>query len=120
MDLEKLSIADIRAAVEIAKALGWSPPGCGTKGKGVLPFKEGDALLIRTVTAAQVGRVRGIGRDSFVMEDGGWVASTGRFAQCLETGVLDEFERAPGWFGVGRGAIVDFFPWNHPLPKETK
>ena len=85
-----------------------------------LPFKAGDAILIRTVTMIHVGRVKAIGRDFFVLEDGGWVADTGRFSEMFEKGTMSEFERAPSWFLVGRGAVVDAFPWAHPLPKATK
>ncbi len=95
---------------------------CGGQSKQVaLPFKPGDAIFIRTVTMCQVGRVVAIGRDFITLEDGGWVADTARFSTMLETGELNEFERAPGpWFLVGRGAICDVWPWNHPLPKTTK
>ena len=85
-----------------------------------LPFGIGDAVLIRTVTMIALGRVKAIGRDFFTLEDGGWVASTGRFGETLARGVLDEFERAPSWFLVGRGAIVDVWPWTHDIPKASK
>ena len=85
-----------------------------------LPFKVGDAILVRTVTMIQLGRVRAIGRDFITMEDGGWVADTGRFSEMLEKGTMSEFERCPDWFMVGRGAVVDVFPWNHALPEKTK
>lgn len=35
-----------------------------------LPFAPGDTLLIRTVTMILLGRLRAIGRDFFVLEDG--------------------------------------------------
>lgn len=88
--------------------------------EGSLPFTVGDAILIRTVTMIQLGIVRAIGSDFFTLEDGGWVADTGRFSTMLETGLLNEFERAPSWFLVGRGAVVDVFPWPHAIPKATK
>ena len=121
--MDAKTLEEIRHVVkELAKALGWSAPGggCVTSRDEVLPFKVGDAILIRTVTMIQVGRVKAIGPDLFTMEDGGWVASTKRFSETLKTGGLDEFERAPSWFAVGRGAIVDVWPWEHPLPSETK
>ena len=86
-----------------------------------LPFRVGDAVLIRTVTMIDLGRVKAIGSDFIVLEDGGWVASTGRFGAMLSTGSLDEFERADvPWFLVGRGAICDAFPWKHAMPQATK
>jgi hypothetical protein len=85
-----------------------------------LPFGVGDAILIRTVTMIQLGRVKAIGPDFIVMEDGGWVADTARFSETLKTGKLNEFERAcTPWFLVGRGAIVDVWPWAHKIPQET-
>jgi hypothetical protein len=85
-----------------------------------LPFKEGDAILIRTVTMIDVGRVRTIGPDYIVLDDAGWVADTGRFSEMLDKGTVSEFEKAPSWLLVGRGAICDAFPWDHALPKATK
>jgi hypothetical protein len=87
--------------------------------KGGLPFGIGDAVLIRTVTMIQVGRVRDIGPDYFVLEEAGWVALTKRFSVTLETGALDEFEKAPSWILVGRGSVVDIYPWPHKLPDKT-
>jgi hypothetical protein len=84
-----------------------------------LPFAVGETILIRTVTMIQLGRVVSITDDSFVLEDGGWVADTGRFGAMLEQGTLNEFEKAPSWILVARGAIVDVYPWTHPLPAKT-
>jgi len=85
-----------------------------------LPFKVGDALLIRTVTMILVGRLTHIGREFLTLEDGGWVADTGRFSVALEKGALGEFERVPSWFAVGRGTIVDIYPWANALPQKTQ
>ncbi len=84
------------------------------------PFKKGDAILIRTVTMYQVGRVQNIGPDSITLDDASWLADIGRLGEALSTGKLNEVERAPSWAVVGRGAIVDIYPWAHPLPKLTK
>lgn len=92
----------------------------GAIGPGGLPFDVGDAILIRTVTMIQVGRVTKIGADFFVLEDASWVANTARFSETLAMGVLDEVERCPSWVLVGRGAVVDVFPWAHALPEKTK
>lgn len=110
-DLDALKALVERAEAAAAKLRAKATP---------LPFGVGDAILIRTVTMIQVGRVVAIGRDFITLEDGGWVADTGRFSTMLETGSINEFERAPSWFVVGRGAIVDVFPWAHELPRATK
>ena len=117
-----IDLKEVAAALEVAKALGWTCGGTVRKTKEVvpLPFREGDAIMIRTVTMIQIGVVKAIGTDFITLDDGGWAADTGRFAECLKSGTLSEFERAPSWFLVGRGAIVDVFPWSHPTPKATK
>lgn len=88
-----------------------------------LPFTVGDAILIRTVTHLQLGRVRTIGHDSITLDDGGWLADTGaRLGELLMTGQFNsssEYERAPSWLLVGRGAICDVWPWPHALPTES-
>jgi hypothetical protein len=93
-----------------------------TKKVTPLPFGPGDAILIRTVTMIQLGRVTSIGNDFIVLEGGGWVADTGRFSELLAGKWSDssEFERAPSWMLIGRGAIVDVFPWTHAIPEKTK
>jgi hypothetical protein len=114
IDIENLTVGELR---EISKLTG----GIERRPRAVpLPFKVGDKIIVRTVTMIDVGRVVSIGRDFVVLENGGWVADTGRFGQMLATGALNEFERAPSWFLIGRGAICDAFPWDHELPKVTK
>ena len=117
IDIDKLTVGELK---EITKAAGFcAKPKPSTKVP--LPFGVGDAILVRTVTMIQLGRVKAIGRDFLVLEDGGWIADTGRFSDCLAKGTLGEFERADvEWFLVGRGAIVDAFPWKHALPKASK
>ncbi|GAC1475681.1 MAG: hypothetical protein PVSMB8_00560 [Vulcanimicrobiaceae bacterium] len=89
-------------------------------GPGGLPFDIGDKIFVRTVTHYQVGRVRTIGHDFFTLEEAGWVACTKRFHETLRTGKLEEFEPADDWVMIGRGAVVDVYPWKHELPKEPQ
>ncbi len=84
------------------------------------PFSKGDAILIRTVTMYQIGRVVNVGPDSITLVEASWLADIGRLNVALSTGALSEVEKAPSWIVVGRGAIVDIYPWQHPLPESTK
>lgn len=111
MNIENLTLAQLKEIRETFP---------GAKKAEKLPFGIGDAIVIRTVTMIDVGRVKAIGRDFIVLEDGGWIADTGRFSEMLSKGTINEFERAPSWFLVGRGAICDAFPWTHEIPKVTK
>jgi hypothetical protein len=79
----------------------------------------GKAVMIRTVTMAHVGRVVSIDAEFILLEDGGWIAETGRFSQMLNEGQISEFERAPGQFLVAKGGLIDVWPWDHDLPKKT-
>ena len=80
----------------------------------------GNTVLIRTVTLYQTGRVVAVGDSWAVLEDAAWISSTGRFADALKTGVLDEVEPVAGPIEIGLGAVVDAFHWSHPLPREQK
>jgi hypothetical protein len=87
-----------------------------------LPFKEGDAVIFRTVTMIVIGRVITIADEFVVLEDGGWVAETARFSETLKYGLLKEFEKAPKWVLVSRGSWVDVYPWPEgvELPTESQ
>lgn len=87
-----------------------------------LPFAVGENIFVRTVTHYQVGKVTGFGADFIVLTEVSWVADTGRFSEALKTGTLNEVECVSflPWVVIGRGAIVDIFPWTHKLPEQTK
>ena len=118
INIEDLTLKQIREITQLA--------GCRVRSKKKtplveLPFKPGDAIIVRTVTLIDLGRVIAIGGDFITLTDGGWVADTGRFNEMLKTGTLNEFERSDlPWFVVGRGAICDIHPWPHSIPKESK
>ena len=113
MNIDELTLGQLK---QIQKAVGCNTP----KKKDDLPFKVGDKILIRTVTMIQVGRVRTIGRDFFVLDDAAWVADTSLFSECLKKGTINEVEPFPSWALVGRGAVIDIAPWDHDLPRVRK
>ncbi len=79
----------------------------------------GKSFYLRTVTYHLVGRVEKIFGNFLQLEEASWIADSGRFMQTIKNGELDEVEPVGVGF-VNLGAVVDFFPWNHPLPKEQK
>jgi hypothetical protein len=81
---------------------------------------EGNKVLIRTVTMAHLGEIVFVGQDWIELKDGGWLADTGRFSECLKNGTVAEYEKVPTNFLVARGGIIDVFPWNHDLPAKKK
>jgi len=84
------------------------------------PYNLGQAYLFRLVTHYWIGRVVSVGAREIVIEKASWVANTGRFADCLKSGNVDECERVPGYVIVGRGALVDACAWEHDLSEGQK
>jgi hypothetical protein len=88
--------------------------------EGESMYKLGAKLFVRTVTYHYTGRVSFLSEKEIVLSDAAWVASSGRFAEALETGELSEVEPYPGACSINRDVIVDCSPWNHELPRGTK
>ena len=93
--------------------------------------KEGESKLlavgqkryIRTVTHHYIGVVVELTEKEIVLDKASWVAHSGRWTDTLLDGSnLSEVEPYPdGTFPVvNRGAICDYFFWNHDLPREQK
>ena len=79
----------------------------------------GKCWFFRTVTYHHVGRVVKVVGNIIQLEKASWVADSGRFTQAIKEGKLNEVEPV-GEILINRDTIVDFFPWNHPLPKGQK
>jgi hypothetical protein len=90
--------------------------------KVVSPLSVGTGVFIRTVTSYFTGRVVGLTRDAILLEQAAWIASTGRFADALATGALDEIEPYPAGsvVVVMKSAVVDVCEWKHALPTQVK
>lgn len=112
MNINELTIGE---AKEISKLFGG-----GHQTADDFPFKKGSVVLIRTVTMIQIGTIEEITQNFLTLSNGGWVADTGRFGECIANGTLNEFEKVPNTFGVNRGSIVDVFLWPHVVPSASK
>ena len=85
------------------------------------PWKVGEQYFIRTVTMHLIGRLVEVYPQELVLESTVWVADSGRFAEAMRTGKLEEVEPFPaGRVIVGRGGIIDAAIWSHALPTEVK
>ena len=85
-----------------------------------VPFKVGDAYYIRTVTYHMTGRVKAIVGQFLVMEDGAWIADSGRFTDAIMKGILSEVEPVEVDMYINLNSITDAFQFKHPLPREQK
>jgi hypothetical protein len=72
------------------------------------------------VTLYYTGRVVAKDTSEVVLSEAAWIADTGRFADALSKGTLNEVEPFPGLVSINRGAIVDVSEWKHPLPRAQK
>ena len=79
----------------------------------------GNQVIIRTVTYHHVGLVVSVTDKELLLEKASWVADSGRWHVALKNGELNEVEYS-GKTGVRLDAVVDYFPWHHPLPTASK
>lgn len=79
----------------------------------------GKKWFFRTVTYHLVGKVIKIVGNFLVLENASWIADSGRFMNALKEGTLNEVEPCGVAF-INISSLVDFFPWNHELPKNQK
>ena len=93
----------------------------GGKAKTSHSYEIGKCYLIRS-TFHHIGRLVAVTDTDLVLEGGGWLADSGRFGECLANGTYNELEAVPANMRriVARNDIIDAFPWEHPLPTETK
>jgi hypothetical protein len=80
----------------------------------------GKSYLIRTVTLYYVGRLVAVTDSDLVLADAAWVADTGRFANALRSGTLNEVEPFIGNAIVFRGGLIDATEWSGRLPADQK
>lgn len=84
------------------------------------PWKVGDKWFFRTVTYHLTGRIKAINGQFLKLEDSAWIADSGRFADAIRTGKLDEVEPVFVDVVINTESLVDAFAWPHELPREQK
>lgn len=80
----------------------------------------GTNVLVRTVTFFYTGKLVSTEGGFAHLEDAAWIADTGRFADALKTGDLNEVEPYPGDCYVSLDAVADISSWGHKLPRTQK
>lgn len=66
-----------------------------------------------------VGKVEKRINNFLELSTASWVADSGRFMNAIKEGALDEVEPV-GKAYLNLETVIDFFPWNHKLPKDQK
>ena len=115
-DLNKMSFSELEKEVTELKA---KKENATTETKGV--WIIGKDYVIRTVTMIQVGKLVDVQENELVLENAAWVADTGRWADFLSSGKVNEVEPFPdGRIIVGRHAVIDACLWMHGSLKKQK
>ncbi len=85
-------------------------------------FRIGENYFIRTVTNYYTGILVDVSDKEILLKNCSWIASTGRFSDAINEGVLDEVEpyQIESEVVIGRLAIIDACVWKHELPKDQK
>lgn len=84
------------------------------------PLEIGKNYIVRTVTFHYTGRLKAIPDGWLVLSDAAWVADSGRWADALAKGTLNEVEPYVSEVCINRAAIVDVTAWTHDLPRAQK
>jgi hypothetical protein len=112
MNIEDLTLKQIR---EISKLT-----GCASAPQDA-HWKVGQNYFIRTVTHHLLGKLEAVTQQELVMSSVSWIADDGRFNELLKAGTASEVEPAPeGEVIIGRGSLIDAYPWLHALLRSVK
>jgi hypothetical protein len=95
----------MQLSIEELRAVSCCESNCPTLG-----FTVGRIVLVRTVTYHYTGIVTSVGDGAVVLSDAAWVAVSGRFADFLKSGDVEEVEPYPDGVHVNIAlqSIVDW------------
>jgi hypothetical protein len=113
IDIDNLTLGQIK---ELRKMLG------DEKQQQAHPFEIGKNHFVRTVTHHFTGKLVEVYPTELVFVDCAWIADSGRFADAMKNGNMDEVEPYPDGHRViiGRGALIDCKAVDWNLPRSQK
>lgn len=87
--------------------------------ESLLPFQIGKNYIVRTVSFANVGKLKNVVGNWLVMSAASWVADTGSWADCLQkANSFKQVEPFKDDVYVNIDAIIDATPFNQKLPEK--
>lgn len=111
IDIDTLTIAQARELVASLSGFGAAAHA----------YPVGKNVFVRTVTMSYTGRLVRVTAGELVIGNAAWIADSGRWADALSSGNLNEVEPYPdGDVIISRASVVDVSTWAHPLPRTTK
>ena len=86
------------------------------------PYKIGQNYIVRTVTMIFTGKLVAVYPQELVLVDVSWIPETGRYADFVAKGTVNECEPYPEGLEVlvGRASILDCVPLSVALPRTQK
>jgi len=87
----------------------------------LLPFQIGKSYIIRTVSFANVGKLKNIIGKWLIISAASWIADTGSWSDCLRK--VDSFKQVEPFQDdvyINIDAIIDATPFNQKLPIKTQ
>lgn len=83
-------------------------------------WHAGESYLVQTVTHYCTGKLEEFTDQELVFSSAAWIPDTGRLADCLKKGTVEECEPILGLLIVNRKAVVMAMAWAHKLPSVQK
>lgn len=80
----------------------------------------GRNVFVRTVTFHYTGKLRAVYAHELVLDQAAWIADSGRFADALKNGSLNEVEPYPDQVIINRDTVTDICLWPTKLPRDQK
>ena len=110
-----MNIDQIKQGMEIAKLLNGGESCVPT-----FPEPVGSNVFARTVTMYYLGRIKKVCGEWLTLEDASWIPDTGRFADFLKEGKINEVEPYEKDVHISLGSLIDVTAWSHGLPRDQK
>jgi hypothetical protein len=77
-------------------------------------------VIVRTVTWIYTGHLVAVDHRALLLHDAACIFDTGRWADALADGTLNEIEPYPDEVVVAWDAVIDVSSWNHSLPRKQR
>lgn len=85
------------------------------------PYVIGEKYYFEQVTKYFTGRLVGLTKTEFILDQCAWIADTGSYSNAMQSGVFNEVEPFPdGLVFISRSANVIVRPWGLILPRSQK
>jgi hypothetical protein len=87
--------------------------------ESLLPFQVGKTYIVRTVSFANVGKLKSVVGNWLIMAAASWIADTGSWSDCLtKAHSFKMVEPFKDDVYINLDAVIDATPFNQELPEK--